>query len=792
MGKYYGAIEPRPRLPRSAKAVPSILFGKRIIVAALLAVSAVSQGPYARAQCQLDWQRRQAIPGIDGVVHKVLAWDPDGVGPAEEVLVVGGDFNIAGRELVSNIVTWDGSQWHPLDDLPGTVSDLIVYDGALIKCGMSGGLAAVARWTGSAWQPVGDGPANSVSTLIEYQGNLIAGGFFYELGDGTTVNQIAAWNGSTWQGLGGGLGLDSSIARIKALAVYGDELIAGGLFETAGGVTANNIARWNGQTWSALSGGFDEKVNALAVYQGELVAGGRSFSAGPDAIPNVARWNGAIWQSLGDGLDRPVLALSVVDGVLIAMGDFEWSGKVPVSGLVRWDGNRWGVFDNGTGPSYGLTSTMFQNELIVAGQFFNAGNSGANYIARWDGSQWNTLNDGTNASISAFASYDGGLVAGGNFGSIDGTRASRIARWDGTQWHALAAGIRGGVVAITTYNGDLIAGGVFTEAGGTEANNIARWDGKQWHSMGSGLDSLSWRGVTGVATLAVYRGVLVAGGAFSQDGGANPYFLAQWDGADWVPMTPGPDGAVKGLFVYDGDLIVGGDFYSLGAVEAFCIGRWDGFQWHAMDVGVGGVPYVTGVYGFAEYEGQLVAVGAFAWAGSTEAVGVARWDGSQWHPLGTEIKASYYPGPQLRTIVNYNGELIVGGRMGLIGQQYTQHLARWDGAAWQTLGGNTSGEVLAFGVYDGKLLIGGIFRKAGEAVSAYLATWASSHLIGDHDNSGTAALPDLSFLPACLSGPGEPTSAGLATEDCLCVFNGDGDADVDLRDVASILNAFDD
>ena len=44
--------------------------------------------------------------------------------------------------------------------------------------------------------------------------------------------------------------------RVYALAVSGTNLYAGGNFTTAGGVTANGIAKWDGHAWSALGSGF--------------------------------------------------------------------------------------------------------------------------------------------------------------------------------------------------------------------------------------------------------------------------------------------------------------------------------------------------------------------------------------------------------------------------------------------------------------------------------------------------------------------------------------------------------
>jgi hypothetical protein len=42
---------------------------------------------------------------------------------------------------------------------------------------------------------------------------------------------------------------------VLALAVSGSDLYAGGEFTTAGGISAANIAKWNGSSWSALGSG---------------------------------------------------------------------------------------------------------------------------------------------------------------------------------------------------------------------------------------------------------------------------------------------------------------------------------------------------------------------------------------------------------------------------------------------------------------------------------------------------------------------------------------------------------
>ena len=78
-----------------------------------------------------------------------------------------------------------------------------------------------------------------------------------------------------------------------ALAVSGGTLYAGGNFTTAGGSAANDIAQWNGSSWSALGSGlkshvYGTYVNALAVSGSTLYAGGYFTTAGGKVSAYVA------------------------------------------------------------------------------------------------------------------------------------------------------------------------------------------------------------------------------------------------------------------------------------------------------------------------------------------------------------------------------------------------------------------------------------------------------------------------------------------------------------------------
>src|SRR5208337_99059 len=174
---------------------------------------------------------------------------------------------------------------------------------------------------------------STVNALAVSGTNLYAGGYFTSAG-GVPANYIAKWDGSAWSALGSGMGQFYPFANfVFALAVNGTNLYAGGGFTTAGGVTATNIAKWDGNTWSALGsgiprmGGGNSWVNALAVSGTNLYAGGSFATAGGVTANYIAKWNGNTWSALGSGMNSTVYALAVdASGHLFVGGDFTLAG----------------------------------------------------------------------------------------------------------------------------------------------------------------------------------------------------------------------------------------------------------------------------------------------------------------------------------------------------------------------------------------------------------------------------------------------------------------------------------
>ncbi|MBK9319157.1 MAG: T9SS type A sorting domain-containing protein [Bacteroidetes bacterium] len=84
-----------------------------------------------------------------------------------------------------------------------------------------------------------------VFALKPYNGNLIAGGLF-TTANGQTVDGVAKWDGTTWSSMGGGMYYGGANAfGVQTLCVYGTQLIAGGIFTTAGSTSTGHIAQWD-------------------------------------------------------------------------------------------------------------------------------------------------------------------------------------------------------------------------------------------------------------------------------------------------------------------------------------------------------------------------------------------------------------------------------------------------------------------------------------------------------------------------------------------------------------------
>jgi hypothetical protein len=406
-------------------------------------------------------------------------------------LYVGGGFTTAGGIAATNIAKWNGSSWSALNSGIEYGGGHAAYVNALAMSGtnvnvggeftMAGGSPAyfIAKWNASGWSGLGAGidsypdGATFVQDMAVSDSNVYAAGSFTAASSSPATN-IAKWNGTSWTALGSGLGGGSfSFWEVDALTASGSNLYAGGIFYTAGGAAATNIAKWNGSRWSALGSGINGGVFGLVVSGSSLYAGGRFTKAGAATATNIAKWNGSNWSALGSGINGAVGALAVSGSNLYAGGSFTMAGGNLATNIAKWNGSSWSALGSGMNGAVSALAVSGSN-LYAGGWFTMAGGNPATNIAKWNGSSWSALGSGMNGAVGALAVSGSNLYAGGRFDGASGIQVNYIAKWDGTNWSAMGSGMNANVYALAVSGSDLYVGGAFTTAGGKVSAYVAR------------------------------------------------------------------------------------------------------------------------------------------------------------------------------------------------------------------------------------------------------------------------------------------------------------------------------
>jgi trimeric autotransporter adhesin len=633
---------------------------------------------------------------------------------ADGILYVGGKFERIGGIEASNIAKWDGDNWSALGSgivdvhyLNASVHALAVMGGDLYAGGwfaLAGGeqVNHIAKWDGERWSDLDEGLNGRVRALAVIGSGLYVGGDFTIAGI-VRVDGIARWDGSHWRNLGSGLTNGFDDTRVKALAVKGDALYAGGWFSNAGGIVVNNVAMWDGQSWSALGSGLrGARLNwvlALAVKGDRVYAGGWFSSSGGTTYNHIAEWNGEHWLALGGGMGYgQVNSLAVIGDDLYAGGIFtkqthDWSSYM--HNIARWNGSNWSVLSSGTNATVNTLIAGEDGKLYAGGEFCNAGGVPSGRLATWDGAKWSAIVEPLptlKGGLNALAVMGGELYAGGSFEYAGGVQVNRIAKWDGHHWSALGAGINGEVEALAVMGDHLYVAGRIHTAGNKDVNNIARWDGQNWSALGSGVEGGYGGWLTTVYALAAFGNTLYVAGDFTIAGGKEAKYVAQWDGEAWSALGPGLDGGymteVRALAFMKDKLYAGGRFTNAGTTPVSRIAEWDGTKWSALGSGVEGGS-LAGVKALAVLGETLFAGGLFATAGGTTVNHIAKWDGTKWSALGTGVEGDH--NTNVMALAVMGNELYLGGFFDKAGGAAAKNVARWDGQSWSPLGSGHRG-----------------------------------------------------------------------------------------------------
>ena len=323
-----------------------------LLIVSLLMVGVVFS--LANVRAFAHWDKLGKGDEIKGSVY-VLALDKEGK------LYAGG---------VNGVNKWNGSSWSALKENVATIIRALAFDndGALYA-GAEGGM--VSKWNNGSWLYLKG--KNDVNALVFYKKTLYKGD---NLG-------LWKWNDSAWVEVEAELN-----GSVNALAVdKSEKLYAGGKF---------GVKEWDGTIWKDVGGNFTftGNVHCLIVDDsGKLYAGGYFTGIGNISANNIARRDGEIWSNLdegviGGGINSRVYSLALgKEGALYVGGQFKRAGGMPANNIARWDTKKqkWSTMENGINNGIEVNALAVDDSgaLYVGGSFTSAGGVAAKNIARW-------------------------------------------------------------------------------------------------------------------------------------------------------------------------------------------------------------------------------------------------------------------------------------------------------------------------------------------------------------------------------------------------------------------------
>jgi hypothetical protein len=546
-----------------------------------------------------------------------------------------------------------------------------------------------------------------VETIVDAGGGVYyIGGEFVAVG-GVLAKNIAKWNGTAWEAMGQGLGENGGVLDIAV--VSGTEVYAGGDFYSFAGLSY--FARWNGTAWSAVST-FDQTVQALKLVGSDLYVGGNFSSInGTAALGYFAKRSGTVWSSMGT-FNANVYGITNEGTNLYVGGSFSSISGSVTGNVAKWNGTIWSKM--GTPPDYAVRAmtAVSASEIYIGGHFTQAGGSSAEKVAKWDGAQWRPLGSGVNNNVIALTRVGGDLYVGGQFTQAGGSAASKVARWNGTQWSPLGNGVAlssdYAVTALGQVGSELFVGG-----------NFVRVDGSNLQASGLAKYGTAWQEVSPVTKLGSVRdiydagsGICYVGGSFTYIGTMTANHIAKWNGSTFEALGAGVTGTdyqagVKAITMLNGDLYVGGHFNKAGGSDALRVARWNGTQWHPLAGGVTGPFNSHIVYGMDVLGSNVYVGGSFTQVNGSAATSFAWWNGSQWFS-GPSI-------PEVYVVRAIGSEIYVGGNLSINGGT-NNYLAKWNGSQLLAVAnGNFSAVIRTIEQVGSDVYVGGTFERGGDA-----------------------------------------------------------------------------
>lgn len=437
-----------------------------------------------------------------------------------------------------------------------------------------------------------------IRTALVADDSVYFGGSFGIAGRGEGLvasSNVVEWDGTRFNSLDGGVINTTGITIEPGVFTLSEadngDIIAGGDFTIgAAGVGLGNLGAFDGDEWVSLdvrdkaSNGLLGSARAFAsIGDGDVVVGGEFVGTTAVGIENVALYNGVSFSSLGGGLPGGVATLLVDDeGTIWAGGGFTDAGITGADYLAFLsDDDEWEALPSQLDGNVVDIALCPDGSLVATGSFTeDTDGTVLNYIATWDGTEWNALGTGlagdefSTSGRAVVCSPDGDVYVAGSFDTAGGTGAENVAVWSDGAWSSLGA-FNGTASGLDWYDGMLYISGRFTEIDGTEYLGVVAWDGESFSAVGAGLETQFDFSPADVTCVFAKENGLFAAGYFERSNDVSLGFTAWFDGTDWQPLGEGVNDIAESCHVDSARFFVGGVFTSADSNPSLGLAMWD-------------------------------------------------------------------------------------------------------------------------------------------------------------------------------------------------------------------------
>jgi|GEM_PF-1999935 len=238
-----------------------------------------------------------------------------------------------------------------------------------------------------------------------------------------------------------------------------------------------------------------------------------------------------------------------------------------------------------------------------------------------------------------------------------------------------------------------------------------------------------------VYVIAEYSGNPVIGGAFTSVNGQAARNVARYLAGQWQPLGDGLVADFDAITTYNyneayfaytsalyqdgGDLFMGGNFFDTVNGRAG-IARFNGSDWFPLGTGLDSGSSSNGTYAITKHLGDLVVAGNFRRAGPHSVTDIARWNDGSWSTYGTGAESQ---GGSVYDTLVFDGDLVIAGTFDAVSGTPAESVARWNGVAWTAMGSGLPGTVRDLEIHNGDLYACGDVTLPGGLSNRGIARW---------------------------------------------------------------------